>query len=100
MVKIHGLFKFLTKIAFPAKLQSLIEFFYNVLRGTVHYDGNVFEYFKIHNTVKEGCAIAPSLYGTAEENLARDLKRDKKKKYVSNTQIQILKLVESRGQYY
>ena len=58
-----GLFKLFTKIRCPPKLKSLIESFHNNMWGTVKHNENVSKPFKIHNDVKQGCLLAPTLFG-------------------------------------
>ena len=63
LVSRDGLFKILEKIGCPPKLQSLIESFHNNMKGTVQFDGNSSEQFDIHSGVKQGCVLAPTLFG-------------------------------------
>ena len=62
--------------------------------GTVQYDGNMSEHFKICNGVKQGCLLAPTIFDiffslllkhdfdTAEEDTCiHDLKAKRKIKY-------------------
>ena len=58
-----GLFEILTKIECPPKLKGLIEFFCKNMWGTVQHDENVFKPSKIFNGVKQGCVLAPTLFG-------------------------------------
>ncbi|XP_066282992.1 uncharacterized protein [Branchiostoma lanceolatum] len=63
MVSRDGLFKILPKIGCPPKLQSLIESFHTNMKGTVLYSGNLSEPFDIRGGVKQGCVMAPTLFG-------------------------------------
>ncbi|CAH1226359.1 CD209 [Branchiostoma lanceolatum] len=63
MVSRDGLFKILPKIGCPPKLQSLIESFHTNMKGTVLYSGNLSEPFDIRGGVKQGCVLAPTLFG-------------------------------------
>ena len=63
LVSRDGLFKILPKIGCPPKLQSLIESFHNNMKGIVQYDGNTSEPFEISSGVKQGCVLAPTLFG-------------------------------------
>ena len=44
-------------------MKNFIEPFHNNVLGSAHYDGNLFEHFKILNDVKQGCVLAPTLFG-------------------------------------
>ena len=63
LVSRDGLFKILPKIGCPPKLQSLIESFHKNMKGIVQYDGNTSEPFEISSGVKQGCVLAPTLFG-------------------------------------
>ena len=63
LVSRDGLFKVLQKIGCPPKLQSLIESFHTDTKGTVQFDGSSSEPFEIRNGVKQGCVLAPTLFG-------------------------------------
>ena len=83
----HGLFKILNC---PPKLKILIECFHNNMLGTVEQDGNVSKAFKILNGVRQGCVLAPTLfgiffslllkqaYGTAEKGIYLNTRADGK----------------------
>ena len=62
LVSRDGLFKVLLKIGCPPKLQSMIESFHTDTKGTVQFNGSSSEPFKIR--VKQGCVLAPTLFGT------------------------------------
>jgi hypothetical protein len=63
LVNREGLFKILSKIGCPPKLLSLIRSFHEGMKGTVLYDGQSSEAFDIRNGVKQGCVLAPTLFG-------------------------------------
>ena len=63
MVSRDGLFKILPKIGCPPKLQSLIESFHTGMMGTVQFNGSCSEPFSINSGVKQGCVLAPTLFG-------------------------------------
>ena len=63
LVSRDGLFKILPKIGCPPKLLSLIQSFHTDMKGRVQYDGNISEPFDIQSGVKQGCVLAPTLFG-------------------------------------
>ena len=63
LVSREGLFKILPKVGCPPKLLSLIASFHTNMKGVVQYDGNVSEPFDIRSGVKQGCVLAPTLFG-------------------------------------
>ena len=63
LVSRDGLFKALRKIGCPPKLHSLIESFHSNMKGTVQFNGNISEPFNIRSGVKQGCVLAPTLFG-------------------------------------
>ena len=63
MVGRDGLFKVLPKIGCPPKLQSMIESFHTDTKGTVQFNGSPSEPFEIRSGVKQGCVLAPTLFG-------------------------------------
>ena len=64
LVSRDGLFKVLPKIGCPPKLQSMIESFHSDTKGTVQINGSFSETFEIRSGVKQGCVLAPMLFGT------------------------------------
>ena len=64
LVNRDGLFKVLPKIGCPPKLHSMIESFHTDTKGTVPFNGSFSEPFEICSGVKQGCALAPMLFGT------------------------------------
>ena len=63
LVSREGLFKILDKIGCPPKLKKMIESFHTNMRGTVQFDGSTSESFPILSGVKQGCVLAPTLFG-------------------------------------
>ena len=63
LVSRDGLFKALEKIGCPPKLHSLIKSFHSNMKGTVQFNGKLSEPFDIRSGVKQGCVLAPTLFG-------------------------------------
>ena len=64
LVSRDGLLKVLPKIGgCPPKLQSMVESFHNDTNGTVQFNGSSSEPFEIRSGVKQGCVLAPTLFG-------------------------------------
>ena len=59
LVSRTGLFKLLEKIGCPPKLLSIIV----NMHGTVSFDGEISELFKIDSGVRQCCVLAPILFG-------------------------------------
>ena len=51
------------KIGCPPKLPSMIESFHTDTKGTVQFNGSSSEPFEIRCGVKQGCVLAPTLFG-------------------------------------
>ena len=64
LVSRSGLFTLLQRIGCPPKLLKMIVSFHEDMRGTVKYDGSSSEPFPILSGVKQGCVLAPTLFGT------------------------------------
>ena len=47
----------------PPTLLSIIQSFHEDMKGTIVYDGSTSEAFDISNGVKQGCVLAPTLFG-------------------------------------
>ena len=58
-----ALFKALHKIGYPPRLHSLIESFHSNMKGTVQFNGNLSKPFDMCSRVKQGCVLAPILFG-------------------------------------
>lgn len=63
LVSRTGLFKHLEKIGCPPKLLRLVISFHDGMQGTVQYDGSSSSPFPILSGVKQGCVLAPTLFG-------------------------------------
>ena len=63
MVNRTGLFKLLEKIGCPPKLLSIIASFHVNMHGTVSFDREISEPFKIDSGVKQCCVLTPTLFG-------------------------------------
>ena len=63
LVSREGLLSILLKIGCPPKLFSLVKFFHTNTMATVQYDGSLSEPFTIKSGVKQGCVLAPTLFG-------------------------------------
>ena len=58
-----GLFKILAKIGCPPTLLSIGEVLQDNMKGTVLYDGATSDLFNIPSGMKQGCVLAPTLFG-------------------------------------
>ena len=63
LVSRTGLFTLLQRVGCPPKLLSIISSFHNNMMGTVFYDGSNSDPFPIKSGVKQGCVLAPTLFG-------------------------------------
>jgi len=63
LVSRDGLFTVLAKIGCPPRLLSVIQSFHDDMKGTVQYDGSTSDAFNIRSGVKQGCVLAPTLFG-------------------------------------
>ena len=66
-----GLFKILPKIGCPPKLLSIIRSYHDDMKSTVIFDGSTFDAINIQSAVKQGCVLAPTLYGIFFATLLR-----------------------------
>ena len=58
-----GLFKILQKIGCPPKLLAIITSFHQDMLSTVCFDGATSNAFPVSSGVKQGCVLAPTLFG-------------------------------------
>ena len=63
MVSRSGLFSILRKIGCPPRLLSIIKCFPNNMHSTVFFDGTTSDPFHVNSGVKQGCILAPTLFG-------------------------------------
>ena len=63
LVSREGLFKIFPKIGCPPRLFSFIRSFHDDMKGTVVFGGSTSDAFNIKSGVKQGCIIAPTLFG-------------------------------------
>ena len=63
LVSRDGLFKIMAKIGCPSTLLSIVKSFHDDMKGTVLYDGATSDPFNILSGVKQGCVLAPTLFG-------------------------------------
>ena len=58
-----GLWKLLHKIGCPERIITIIRAFHDGMKGRVFDNGNFSEPFSISNGAKQGCVLAPTLFG-------------------------------------
>ena len=63
MVSRSGLFALLQRIGCPSKLLKLIIAFYEGMQGNIQQNGASSKPFPIVSGVKQGCVLAPTLFG-------------------------------------
>ena len=63
LVSREGLLRILEKIGCPPRLLSIIESFHTNMHSTVLFDGATSEPFPVCSGVKQGCVLAPTLFG-------------------------------------
>ena len=63
LVSRKGLFQLLKKIGCTPQLFSITASFHDDMKGTISYDGEASEPFPMHSGVKQGCVLAPTLFG-------------------------------------
>ena len=63
LVSRDGLFNILLKIGCPLNLYSMIRSFHDDMKATIQYEGSMSEPFNIKSGVKQGCVLAPTLFG-------------------------------------
>lgn len=63
LVSRESIFKVLPMIGCPPTLQTLIESFHRDMQATVQFNGSTSETFNFRSGVKQGCVLAPTLFG-------------------------------------
>ena len=63
LVSRDGLFRMLPLIGCPPKLLSIVRSFHDGMMSTVQFDGDVSAEFGVKSGVKQGCILAPTLFG-------------------------------------
>ena len=71
LVSSSGLFTPLHRTGCPPKLLKMIASFHKEMKGTVQYDGSSSDPFPIKSGVKQGCVLAPTLFGVLFSLLPR-----------------------------
>ena len=71
LVSREGLFNILPKTDPPKKkkLHSFIRSFPDDMKATIQYEGSMSNPFDIKSGVKQGCVLAPTLFGSATEGV-------------------------------
>ncbi len=63
LVSRSGLFRILQKIGCPPQLLAVVTSFHVNMRSTVCFNGATSESFLVSSGVKQGCVLAPTLFG-------------------------------------
>ena len=63
LVSRSGLFKIVQKISCPPKFLAIITSFHQDMQSTVCFDGATSNVFPVSSGVKQGCVLAPTLFG-------------------------------------
>lgn len=63
LVSRRGLFSILKKVGCPPRLLAIVESFHQDMQSTVCFNGAASEPFPISSGVKQGCVLAPTLFG-------------------------------------
>ena len=63
LVSRHGLFALLERIGCPPKLLGVIRSFHTNMKGTIQFNGSSSDAFEMNSGVKQGCVLAPTLFG-------------------------------------
>ncbi|XDV29424.1 hypothetical protein PO909_032554 [Leuciscus waleckii] len=63
LVSRKGLFQLMQKIGCPPQLLNIIASFHDDMKGIVSCDGETSKPFEIKSGVKQGCVLAPTLFG-------------------------------------
>ena len=76
LVSRKGLFNILKKIGCPETLLSIITSYHKEMQGIISFDGEESSPFPINNGVKQGCVLAPTLFGIFFSMLLRSAFKD------------------------
>ena len=79
LVSRDGLFKILAKISCGPTLLNIVKPFHDDIKGTVLYDGATSDPFNIFSGVKQGCVLAPTLFGIFFATLLKHAFRESQK---------------------
>ena len=63
LVSRDGFIKILPKIGCPPRLLNIIRSFHEGMKGTAVFDGSILDPFDIQSRVKQGCVLAPNIFG-------------------------------------
>lgn len=63
MVSRQGLFAILQKLGCPPTLLSLVKSLHDDMTASVSFEGAMAESFPVNSGVKQGCVLAPTLFG-------------------------------------
>lgn len=63
LVSRSGLFQLLERTGCPPQLLRILQSFHTDMHGTIQFDGSTLDPFKICCSVKQGCVLAPTLFG-------------------------------------
>lgn len=63
LVSRDSLFTVLSKAGCPPTLLSIMKSFHHGMKGKVQFDGDVSDSFPVNRGVKQGCVLAPTLFG-------------------------------------
>ncbi|WP_353804357.1 RNA-directed DNA polymerase, partial [Acinetobacter baumannii] len=76
MVSRTGLFTLLQKIGCPPQLLSVIKAFHEDTHSTISFSGSTSSPFQVKSGVKQGCVLAPTLFGIFFSMLLQHAFRD------------------------
>ena len=76
LVSRTGLFEILLRIGCPPTLLNLIISYHKDMEGVISFDGDESDPFPIKNGVKQGCVLAPTLFGIFFSMLLRSAFKD------------------------
>nr|KAG5692478.1 hypothetical protein BaRGS_005024 [Batillaria attramentaria] len=63
LVSRSGLFSLLQKIGCPPRLLQMVKSFHEDMHSTVYFNGGTSDAFPVSSGVKQGCVLAPTLFG-------------------------------------